>query len=113
MEYKKTEKLFVSELENCLSQTANEEPALNMEALKKMYPTESLWINRVKTTFTEHTSKLMDKQRQLIDLLEFALIRNSRLMYSIYNSHSDKLMHYSQAGSMSGIQAGVAINQEI
>lgn len=112
-QYKKAEMIFVEELENCLSLSNDEKPETKLESLKKIYPSEISWIDQVKTAFTEHTHELVIKQRQLIDLLEFALIQNSKLMYSIYNSHSTKHIHYTPKGNKNGIQAGVAINQEV
>lgn len=112
-EYKTTERDFIKELENCLSLTNSEDQAVKLESLKKMYPSEVSWIDLVKKTFTDHTSQLVTKQRQLIDLLEFALIQNSKMMLSIYNTHSAKHIHYSQKGRTNGIQSGVAVNQEV
>lgn len=111
--YKKAENRFVEELENCLSLSNDQKPAVKLESLKKMYPSEISWIDQVKKAFTGHTNQLVIKQRQLLDLLEFALIQNSKLMYSIYNSHSTKHIHYTPKGNKNGIQAGVAINQEV
>jgi hypothetical protein len=112
-EYKNRENDFVEELKCCLNPRLTDSAEVNLEMLKDVYPEKSSWIDEVRMKLSEHTSNLAERQQQLVDLLEFALVQNSKLMYSIFNNSNRKRMHYGSGGDVNSAQSGVAVNREV
>lgn len=110
-EYKKYERAFIVELERNVEESDNGGlPKLGDLVMK--FPDEEQTINHWKTTLSQNTRNLQRKNKQLVDLLEFALNRNTRLMHSFYTLFNNKNSHYSPTGQKSHIASGVAVNQE-
>lgn len=110
-EYKKQERAFIVELERNVEDTKEGEiPKLG--DLKTKFPEQEQQIDRWKATLSQNARNLQRKNKQLVDLLEFALNRNTRLMHSFYTLFNDKNSHYSPTGQKSNIASGVAVNQE-
>ena len=111
-EYKKHERAFIVELERNMEGVGNSNlPKLGDLVVK--FPQEEKKINRWKATLSQNARNLQRKNKQLVDLLEFALNRNTRLMHSFYTLFNNKNSHYSPTGQKSHIASGVAVNQEV
>lgn len=110
-EYKKHERAFIVELErNVENGDSSELPKL--ADLVVRFPDDEQTINHWKETLFQNTRILQRKNKQLVDLLEFALNRNTRLMHSFYTLFNNKNSHYSPTGQKSHVASGVAVNQE-
>lgn len=110
-EYKKQERAFIVELERNVEDT-NDGEIPKLGDLKVKFPDQEQQIDRWKVTLSQNARNLQRKNKQLVDLLEFALNRNTRLMHSFYTLFNDKNSHYSPTGQKSNIASGVAVNQE-
>lgn len=96
-----------------LSAPENEgEPKSGFDELKKRYPESAGKIEEWKALLTENTQRLQKKHKQVVELLDFALERNARMMHSIYSMHNNKNTHYSPTGGKEGVLSGVAVNHE-
>lgn len=111
-EYKKYERAFISELKKSTGIADTGESAPRLGDLKLKYPAEESKIDHWKVTLSQNAKRLQRKNQQLVDLLEFALQRNTRLMHSFYTLFSNKNDHYSPKGQKSMVSSGVAVNQE-
>lgn len=112
-EYKKHERAFLLELENSMSglpDTTNS--SMTLTELKKLFPNYGEQIEEWKVKLSQNTIRMQKKNEQLVDLLEFALTRNAKLMHSFYSLFNNKNSHYSPSGEKSDVRSGVAINQE-
>ncbi len=110
-EYKTAEKQFISELK---SQFVNQgEKPLRLNDLKELYPNASDRIERWRELLTSNTKKLQQKHEHVVRLLEFALLRNSSMMRSIYSIQNNKTAHYTLEGNKENKMSGLAVNQEI
>lgn len=109
--YKQLEKDFVLELRDQLK----EEPDLpiRLVSLKTVHPSLSEKIDHWRTMLTENTNRLQQKHEHVVRLLEFALLRNSNMMRTIYSVHNSKTSHYTLDGQKENSSSGMAINQEI
>jgi len=110
-EYKKHERAFIVELERNVEEP-EEGDLPRLGDLVTKFPDEEQKINRWKAMLSQNTRNLQRKNKQLVDLLEFALNRNTRLMHSFYTLFNNKNSHYSPTGQKSHIASGVAVNQE-
>lgn len=112
-EYKKHERAFITELEKSMGgPEEKDKDSLRLGDLKLKYPEEQNQIDRWKVTLSQNAQRLQRKNQQLVDLLEFALQRNTRLMHSFYTLFNNKNDHYSPSGQKSAVSSGVAVNQE-
>lgn len=109
--YKKQERAFIVELERNVEDIKDGELP-KLRDLKTKFPDQEQQIDRWKVTLSQNARNLQRKNKQLVDLLEFALNRNTRLMHSFYTLFNDKNSHYSPTGQKSNIASGVAVNQE-
>lgn len=109
--YKQHENEFVNELQKSLYLNDQSE-SIRLTDLKEIYPNEATRINDWKILLSENVKSLQQKHNQIVQLLEFALVRNTGLMHSIY-SLLRKDEHYKSDGEKAGISSGMAINQEI
>lgn len=110
-EYKKQEQAFIVELERNVEEPENGElPRLS--DLVERFPDKEQKINSWKAILSQNAKNLKRKNKQLVDLLDFALNRNTRLMHSFYTLFNNKNSHYSPTGQKSQIASGVAVNQE-
>lgn len=110
-EYKIAEKRFISELKNLFT-SKNDKP-LRLNDLKEIYPSESDRIDTWRDLLTSNTKKLQQKHEHVVRLLEFALLRNSSMMRSIYSIQNNKSAHYTLEGNKENKMSGLAVNQEI
>lgn len=111
MEYKRAEKNFISELEN-LFELKSDKP-LRLSDLKEVYPDSSDRIDMWRDLLISNTKKMQQKHEQVIRLLEFALLRNSTMMRSIYSIQNNKTSHYTLDGNKENKISGLAVNQEM
>ena len=109
--YKQLEKDFILELRDQLKN----EPDLpiRLTSLKSIYPSFSDKIDQWRNMLTENTNRLQQKHEHVVRLLEFALLRNSNMMRTIYSVHNNKASHYTLDGQKEHRSTGMAINQEI
>lgn len=110
-EYKSAEKDFITELKN-LFKSRSEKP-LRLNDLKEIYPDSSDEIDIWRDLLTSNTKKLQQKHEHVVRLLEFALLRNSSMMRSIYSIQNNKTSHYTLEGNKENKVSGLAVNQEI
>jgi len=111
-EYKRFEREFISQLQKSLSSPPRNENGPKLGDLKLEYPGEEDQIERWKVTLSQNAKQLKRKNEQLVQLLEFALNRNAKLMHSFYSLFNNKNSHYSPTGEKTSVRSGVAINQE-
>lgn len=111
-EYKKHERAFLLELENNMADRAETNTSMTLTELKKLFPNYEDQIETWKVKLSQNTIRMQKKNEQLVDLLEFALTRNAKLMHSFYSLFNNKNSHYSPNGEKSNVRSGVAINQE-
>lgn len=111
-EFKKHEEQFILELGRCLESEEDEDRGVKLIALKKVFPESAELIEEWKNKLTENTGRLQKKHEQLVDLLEFAMVQNAKLMRSYYGAGNEKNTHYSSKGTKSGFSSGLTINEE-
>lgn len=111
VEYKSAEKVFIKELKNLLMSKSDK--PLRLNDLKEIYPDSSDEIEMWRDLLTSNTQKLQQKHEHVVRLLEFALLRNSSMMKSIYSFQNSKTSHYTLEGTKENKMSGMAVNQEI
>lgn len=109
-EYKKHERAFMQELQNILSDSDSDN---SLTELKNMFPAQKEQIEVWKVKLSQNTKRLQNKNKQLVELLQFALARNASLMHSYYSLFNKKNSHYNTSGQKADVQSGVAVNQEV
>jgi hypothetical protein len=109
--YKLHEDEFIAELNKILGGPA-EGRKVRLVELKKLFPESAVMIDNWQKLLSDNTMKLQQKNEQILELLEFALSRNAKLMRSLYSLHHEKNTHYAANGNKAGVMTGVAINQE-
>ncbi len=114
-QYKGYEKKFISELSSALNSGKSEDghQGLRLLNLKLKFPESEEQIDKWHKMLTSNASKLQSKHQQVMELLEFAMEQNARLMHSMYSQHSEKDSHYGANGNRSAISTGIAVNQEV
>lgn len=112
--YKKNEQEFIRELSELMKMTTDGETEnIRLVKLKEYFPAWSEEIDKWHKILTENTVRLQQKHTQVIELLEFAMKQNARLMHAMYSQHNEKNTRYVASGKQSDIVTGVAVNQEI
>ncbi|MCC5913841.1 MAG: flagellar export chaperone FlgN [Balneolaceae bacterium] len=111
--FKEHEREFVKELEKSLDKIMDDKRKIRLAALKEIYPESATKIEQWKMVLSENTRRLQKKHNQVVDLLEFALARNAKLMHSIYSLGDSKNTHYSPTGGKSEVASGVAVNHQV
>lgn len=109
--YKQLEKDFVLELRDQLKESP--ELPIRLISLKSIYPSLSDKVDLWRKQLTDNTNRLQQKHEHVIRLLEFALLRNSNMMKSIYSVHNASTSHYTLKGNKENRTSGMAVNQEI
>lgn len=109
--YKLHEDDFISTLSEILEPEKSNKP-VRLSELKSLFPESSVTIDTWQTLLFQNTQKLQKKNEQILELLEFALSRNAKLMRSLYSLHHEKNTRYAPNGDTKGIMPGVAVNQE-
>jgi hypothetical protein len=112
--YKKNEKEFIKDLSKLLEEVSGgKDQSIRLLNLKTYFPSCEDEINSWHKALSENAKKLKQKHNQVIELLEFAMKQNARMMHSMYSQHNEKNTRYISNGSRSDIATGVAVNQEI
>ncbi|MTI86458.1 MAG: hypothetical protein FH748_00665 [Balneolaceae bacterium] len=111
--YREHEKQFIEELSALFDEKEQEEEGVRLVALKNLFPNWATEIDKWHRKLTNNTKQLQRKHNQILQLLEFAMNRNAKMMHSLYSIHDEKNAHYVSDGKRSGISTGVAVNQEI
>lgn len=109
--YKLHEDEFISTLTDILGPDRGDKP-VRLSELKNMFPESAATIENWQTLLYQNTQQLQRKNEQILELLEFALSRNAKLMRSLYSLHHEKNTRYAPNGDTHGIMPGVAVNQE-
>ena len=109
--YKKQERAFIVELERHIEGSRSSDIPKLSDLIEK-FPEEEEQIKKWRATLSLNARNLQRKNKQVVDLLEFALNRNTRLMHSFYTLFNNKNSHYSPTGRQTNIASGVAVNQE-
>ncbi|HKL18294.1 MAG TPA: hypothetical protein VJ905_04975 [Halalkalibaculum sp.] len=112
-QFKKYEKAFVKELHEVIDPVTDELESLRLVNLKKIFPESALLVDHWKELLSRNTRQLQRKHEQLLQLLNFAMSRNTDVMRSIYSIYNLKNSHYSANGDKTGTVSGVALNQEV
>ncbi len=105
----KVETEFIEELRKNSSQTDSDDTTIS--TLKYYYPEAEEIIDNWANSLKYKTENIKQKHQQVIHILEFAMLRNSNLMRTIYAMHSEKNTQYSINGSKSNMMNGIAVNQ--
>lgn len=111
--YNMVEKEFVKEVKKLLSENGRKDSEIRLSALRDIFPDSEVAITGWLDKLSANAAKLQQKHNQILELLEFAMSNNAKTMHSLYSAHSDKNTHYVSNGKRSGIQTGMAVNQEI
>lgn len=112
--YKKNEKELFKDLVKLLEECSDgEDKSIRLLNLKNYFPSKEDEINSWHQTLSENAKTLQQKHNQVIELLEFAMKQNAKLMHSMYSRHNEKNSRYISNGTRSDIVTGVAVNQEI
>lgn len=109
--YTENEQDFINELNTILS--TNKEKGIKLVALKELFPECSSQIEYWQNLLQQNVKKLQTKHRQIVELLEFAMNSNAKMLETLYSKHSEKNTHYSTTGRTTSILPGVAVNQKI
>jgi hypothetical protein len=109
--YKIHEDEFIATLSEVVGEV-NPGSAVRLSELKKLFPECAETIDTWQTLLYQNTQQLQKKNEQILELLEFALSRNAKLMRSLYSLHHEKNTRYAANGDTQGIMPGVAVNQE-
>ncbi|MAL16786.1 MAG: hypothetical protein CL670_08565 [Balneola sp.] len=111
-QFKIHEQEFIKELTSIIGTSKNQEK-VRLISLKIIFPEAAEKISEWHSKLTSNTSELKRKHDQILQLLEFAMKQNARMMHSMFSASNEKNTHYVANGTPAGIPVGVAINQEI
>lgn len=109
--YTENEQDFIQELSTILS-TQKSKRGIKLLALKELYPEYKTQIEYWQSLLQDNVAKLQRKHHQIVELLEFAMSSNARMLETLYNKSSEKNMHYSANGNARSVMPGLAINQK-
>lgn len=108
---KKVERAFINELKKMI--TVKTQDLVRISTLKQYYPGAEESIDLWRQTLLDKTNLIEKKHQQVINLLEFAMLRNSNMMKTIYALHNEKNTHYSMNGNKANVMNGIAVNQKV
>jgi len=106
------EKAFINSLVTSIPGASRNDSRVSLELLRESYPDHAEDIVKWKDQISQNIDKLQRKQKQLVELLDFAQQQNKSLMQTLYGVEDAKNVHYSQKGVKSGMMSGMAVNQE-
>jgi len=109
--YTENEQDFINELSAVLS-SKTEQKGIKLASLIKIFPDYSEEIEYWQTILQENVMKLQRKHHQIVELLEFAMSSNAKMLETLYNKGTEKNMHYSATGTTSSLMPGLALNQK-
>jgi hypothetical protein len=110
--YSENEKDFINELSMVLSNNKDAK-GIKLLALKELFPDYTAHIEYWQNILQENVKKLQRKHHQIVDLLEFAMNNNARILETFYAKGTEKNKHYNARGTSRSIMPGLAINQQI
>lgn len=109
--YTENEQDFIQELSSILS--SNKEPkGLKLIALKEMFPAYTMQIEYWQTILHENVSRLQQKHHQVVELLEFAMSNNAKMLETLYSKSTEKNKHYGRTGTTQSLMPGLSLNQQ-
>ena len=112
--YKRHEEQFILELSELIKEVSNgKTEQVRLVTLKEFFPEWSAEIDQWHKMISDNTRELQRKHKQVLELLEFAMQQNAKLMHRMYSKHSEKDIRYRPTGQHSDVATGVAVNQEI
>ena len=109
--YTENEQDFINELSTILS-SASEKKGIKLAALKELFPEYSNQIEYWQNILQENVTKLQRKHHQIVELLEFAMSSNAKMLETLYTKGTEKNKHYSSTGTTRSIMPGLAVNQK-
>lgn len=109
--YTENEQEFIQELSAILS-TTPEKKGLKLMALKELFPAYTNQIEYWQAILHENVNRLQQKHHQVVELLEFAMNNNAKMLETLYSKSSEKNKHYSPTGSTHSMMPGMALNQK-
>lgn len=109
--YTENEQEFIQELSTILS-AKDSKKGIKLVALKELFPDFKEEIEYWQQLLQGNVTKLQRKHHQIMELLEFAMSSNAKMLETLYAKGSEKSTHYSSKGSRSTIMPGIAINQK-
>jgi phosphoglucomutase len=111
LSYTENEQDFINELSSILN-NASKKKGVKLAALKDMFPDYSNEIEYWQNILQDNVLKLQRKHKQIIELLEFAMSSNAKMLETLYSKGSEKNKHYSPTGTSKSIMPGLALNQQ-
>ena len=109
--YTENEQEFIQELSTIIT-ASDEKKGIKLLALKEIFPDFKGEIEYWQTLLQDNVTKLQRKHHQIMELLDFAMSSNAKMLETLYAKGSEKSTHYSAKGSRSTIMPGIAINQK-
>ena len=109
--YTENEQEFIEELSAILS-SSQETKGLKLIALKELFPAYTKQIEYWQTLLQENVARLQQKHNQVVELLEFAMNNNARMLDKLYSKSSEKNKHYGPTGSTHSMMPGMALNHK-
>ncbi len=109
--YTENEQDFINELSSILN-AKSEKEGIKLSALKELFPDYSTQIEYWQNILHGNVEKLQRKHQQIVELLEFAMSSNAKMLETLYNKGTEKNKHYSATGTTNSIMPGLAVNQQ-
>lgn len=111
-QFEEQELKFVNQLHHMLGTDAESTRKIRLELLKETFPDAAGTIDQWRQLLRRQARELKQKNKRIVDLLDFALSRNAELMYAIYSLNNRKNTHYGSGGQKEEISSGMAVNKE-
>ncbi len=111
IKYTENEQDFINELSTILS-SKKESKGIKLAALKDLFPEYKIQIESWQEILHDNVLKLQRKHHQIVDLLEFAMNNNAKMLETLYSKGNEKNTHYSASGSTNSAMPGLAVNQK-
>lgn len=109
--YTENEQDFINELSSVLS-SKKEHKGIKLAALKDLFPEYNSQIEYWQSLLQENVVKLQRKHHQIVELLEFAMSNNAKMLETLYSKGNEKNTHYSATGRTKSAMPGLALNQK-
>lgn len=108
--YTENEQDFISELSSIL-ESVKETKGIKLATLKELFPDYSSQIEHWQNLLKENVAKLQRKHLQIVELLEFAMSSNAKMLDTLYAKGTERNMRYSATGTTHSVVPGIALNQ--
>ncbi|MBO6793890.1 MAG: flagellar export chaperone FlgN [Balneolaceae bacterium] len=109
--YTENEQDFIEELSAILSSN-KEAKGLKLIALKEMFPAYAKQIEYWQSILHANVSRLQQKHHQVVELLEFAMNNNAKMLETLYSKSTEKNKHYGPTGTTQSVMPGLSLNQQ-